>query len=277
MGNFDEYFPFDPGFGASANAARWRKMAHLWMSDGVLQGYTNQLNASAISGGSTTIATGAAFIYGYYCEIANPQSIAVGTNGTIVAKVDLVNEIASIYYKDGSTDYSGYEQDANAWEIPLWLVNGTALSDLRTMIAPVGSLEWFATSAGPVTVVSGTPYQGSFLTPRIPYKAAIRIDGTLLVTFSDASAAQSAACSLTFEYGQGDQQIGAAMTPAIPGSGPATVPVSVPVASSLLLTTAQVSQGKKTMGWRVSAGTGPQIQIANLTLSARMIQTPTLL
>src|SRR4029077_3359340 len=123
-------------------------------------------------------------------------TVPVAATGTILAKVDYTNEICSAYYKDGATDYSGYEQSTNNWEIPLWLLNSGTLTDLRNLITPVGGLEWFVTAAGPISVVNGTPYQGDLLTPRLPYKASVRVDGTLLVTFSNAASAQSAACSL---------------------------------------------------------------------------------
>ena len=37
----DEFFPFDIGHGQPANTTRWRKMAQLWQSDGVVTGYLN--------------------------------------------------------------------------------------------------------------------------------------------------------------------------------------------------------------------------------------------
>ena len=87
----------------------------------------------------------------------------VGTNGTIVAGVDLTSggQTISIYYRDGVVDYgsnpaSNYEQDASKWEMPLWLVSGTSLIDLRTMLTPGSACGWWGTLAGPVSVASGS-------------------------------------------------------------------------------------------------------------------------
>ena len=95
--------------------------------------------------------------------------------------------------------------------------------------------------------------------------------GTMLVNFSDASAAQSAICQLTYQFGSADQQVTQVATPAIPGSGPAGVPVSVPVALNGLIPT---GQGKKSVGWRVTAGTGPSLTVSTLTAWMMEIGTP---
>jgi hypothetical protein len=279
MGNFDEYFPFDPGFGASANAARWRKMARLWAPDGVLQGYNNGLSASVISGGATTISTGAVFNHGYYCEISNPQSISItGTGtGTIVAKVDMVNEVASIYYKDGATDYgasptTNFEQSASNWEIPLWGVVTPTLTDLRTMVSPGQGVGWWVTSPGPIPVAANQTVQTNFLTARVPYTGMALLRGEILVTFNDSSAGQSAACQLTYQFGSGDQQVTPTTTPAIPGGGPSATALAMPVAISGLI---PVAQGKKTVGWRVTAGAGTStLKLTTLTASLTMLSLP---
>src|SRR5882672_12250454 len=193
MGNFDEFFPFDLGHGATANSARWRKMAQLWMSDGVLANYLNSLSAT-ISAPNVTLTPGAVFIHGYYAEIQTAQTIPVLTNGTIVAKVDYTNKLCSIYYKDGATDYSGYEQSANNWEIPLWLVSGTTLTDLRVMINPSAGLAWWASVVGSAAISASQSAQINILTPRLPYAGSALLRGELLLTYPDASQAQSAIC-----------------------------------------------------------------------------------
>jgi hypothetical protein len=265
MGNFDEYFPFDPGFGASANAARWRKMANLWMADGVLANYLNQLNAT-IAGSVVTVQTGAVFIHGYYAELQNSQTFTVGT-GTVVAQVNFNTEIVALVYRDGVTDYGsgGFEQDTNIWEIPIWgIQGGTTLLDLRNLINPAVGLRWTASQAGASPIGSSTTLQTSFGLARIPYVAQGFLHGTLLLTFSDMSTAQSAICQMTYQWGQPDQQVSPSVTPANSAGFPSGASLSVPVG---LTGVVPVTQGKKTFGWRVTAGTGPGIQVSQLTLS----------
>jgi hypothetical protein len=281
MGNFDEYYPFDIGHGNPANTARWRKMAQLWCIDGVVSNYLSTLTAS-LAGGTATIQPGAVFLHGYYGEVQNAQTISgVGTNGTIVAGVDFNNQVLSIYYRDGVLDYganpaTNYQQDTSKWEMPLWLVTGTGLVDIRTMINPGRAAGWWATAAGPIPVSSTATVQTNFMTLRVPYAGQGLLRGEMLVTFSDASQAQSAICQLTYQFGSSEQQVSPTITPGIPGGGPAGVPVAVPVALSGLV---PVTQGKKGIptggvGWRVTAGTGPGLSVATLTGSLTMLNLP---
>ena len=95
----DEYFPFDLGHGLPANTTRWRKWSSCGpIADGVFAGYLNQLNAT-LAGTTVTVATGGFFIHGYYGEVQNAMAVTgVGTNGTVVAGIDLVGQTISIYY-----------------------------------------------------------------------------------------------------------------------------------------------------------------------------------
>lgn len=269
---FDEFFPFDPGHGASANAARWRKMAQLWAPDGVLNNYLNELNAVPAFP-QVTVQTGAVFIHGYYAELATQQTFTVGTNGTIVAQVNMAinSEVINLVYRDSVTDYgsnpaNSYEQDANIWEIPVWGVSGgNTLLDLRTRINPATGLRWWAQSATTQPIATSTTLQSSFVTARIPYKASGFLHGTLMLQFTDLSQAQSAICQLTYQWGvAGEQQTSPTATPSISGGGPANQSIWMPVS---LTGVVPVTQGKKTAGWRVTAGTGPGIQVASMTLS----------
>lgn len=277
MGNFDEYFPFDPGYGSAANAARWRKMANLWMSDGVVANYpygaaatASQLYASPISGNATTVQPGAVFIHGYYAEISTPQNLSsLGQNGTIVAQVNFNTEVVALLYRDGVTDYgsnpaTSYEQDANIWEIPIWLISAGALVDIRTLINPASGLRWWAQSAGVQPINPGGTLQSSFGVARIPYIASAFLHGTLLLTFTDLSQAQQATCTLTYQYGQGDVQTSPSIVPAITAGGAAGQQLSMPVS---LTGVVPVTPGRKTFGVRVVAGPGPQITVASMSVS----------
>jgi hypothetical protein len=267
MGNFDLFFPWDKGFGAPASSANWRKMAQLWSLDGVLINY-NQMLAATLAGSQVTINPGAVFVHGYYAEVVSAQTINVGVNGTVVAKADLVNENCLIYYKDQAIDYSGYEQDASAWEIPLWLVSGSTLIDLRTWIGCGAGAGWAGSSPGLSTVPSAQTVQLNLLTPRVAYVGAAQLAGSMMVIFSDASQAQSAICQLTYQFGASDQAVTPVITPQIPGGGAAGSPVYHAVSVTGQIT---VGQGKKSVGWRVTAGTGPQIQVSQMTVSMNLV------
>jgi hypothetical protein len=281
--NFDEYFPFDKGFGASANSARWRKMAQLWCPDGVLLNYPAGLPAvtqlfATIASGTVTINPGAAFIHGYYAEVLAAQNVtSVSGNGTIVAGVDLVNEICSIYYKSGATDYSGYTQSLTLWEIPLWLVTGgTTLTDLRTFVTGGQGVTWAGRLDGPVSIATGTTsplVMAQFLVARVPYAGWAKIEGNALITFTDLSTDRTASCQLSYQQGVAGQAQLAPTTPMQPGNsawgaGMALQTLAMPIALS---GTIPVTTGLKTAGWLVSAGTGPGIQVSNMTLSMRLI------
>lgn len=285
MGNFDLQFPWDKGFGTPASSAMWRKMASLWCADGVLANYPtatpNSLSAT-LAGGTVTVNPGACFIHGYYAEIQTAQNITgVGTNGTVLAKADLANENCLIYYKNGATDYAPpgtsnfatfYEQSANNWEIPLWLVSGSTLIDLRTMLNAGRALTWWNTLAGPNVIASGQTAQYNFVTARVPYIGNALLIGTMVLTFTDASQAQSAICQLTYQQGASDQALSPTVTRSVPGTGPAGSPVERDVSLTGLITL--TSLGKKSVGWRVTAGTGPQIQVATLTASMMLAGLP---
>lgn len=245
-------------------------MAQLWMSDGVLANYLNSLSAS-IAASTVTVGTGAVFIHGYYAEVQTAQTIPVLTNGTIVAKVDYSNELCSIYYKDGAVDYSGYEQSVNNWEIPLWLVSTGTLIDLRVMVNPSPGLAWWAVVPGSTSINPSQTAQINILTPRLPYSGSALLRGEILVTFTDSSQAQSAITQLTHQWGSTDQQVSPTITTSRPGGGPAGISNAVVAAISAII---PVTQGKKTVAWRITAGTGPAISVSTLTASLVMVNRP---
>lgn len=274
----DEFFPFDPGFGASANASRWRKMAALWQADGVVNNYLSSLSATQ-SGNQITVNPGGLFIHGYYGELQSAKTFTVGSNGTIVAQANLPtnNEFIQLTYRDGVVDYgtnpsSSYEQDANVWEMPLWLISSGSLVDLRTLIQPGGDLIWWNHSDAAQPVSSGSTIPISFVTARVPYAGWASLQGSALITFTDLSQIQQATCSLVYQYGvTGEQYISPAISPGNTAGATAGQQLSLPVS---LTGWAPVRQGRKTAGWLVTAGNGPQIQISSMTLTMRLGGVP---
>jgi hypothetical protein len=287
---FDEFFPFDPTFGASANAFRWRKMAQLWQADGVRAGWLNQLLATQV-GLTITLQPGAVFVHGYYAESTANKTFTGTNNGTLVAQANLVTSAENIQlvYRDGIMDYgaSGFAQDAtdrNIWEIPLWQMQNGTLVDLRTMINPGGDISWWAQTslATPIAIGSGATNPGGagstqqMLTARVPYAGSALLTGTMLLTFTDLSIAQNAICQLIYQPGVSGEQSPVTpgttppgITPAISGGGPVGQSVSIPVA---LTSWVNVIQGLKYAGWYVKCGAGTAgIQISQMTVSMRLV------
>ena len=96
--------------------------------------------------------------------------------------------------------------------------------------------------------------------------------GTMVLTFSDASQPQTAVCQLTYQQGASDQALSPAITRTIPGTGVSASPVERDVSLTGLIPVTAL--GKKSVGWRVTAGTGPQIQVASLTASMTLTGFP---
>ena len=297
---FDEYFPFDPTFGAPANAFRWRKMAQLWQADGVRANWLSSLVATQ-AGLTITLQTGAVFIHGYYAELTSattnhpwPVTFTGTQNGTLVAQANLgtSNENIQLVYRDGVMDYGSggsnfaqdTTQDRTIWEIPLWQMQNGTLVDLRTMINPGGDISWWAQTSlgGPLSIGTGATNPGGagstqqMLTARVPYAGSALLTGTMLLTFTDLSIAQNAICQLIYQQGVAGEQSPATpgttppgITPAISGGGPAGQSMSIPVA---LTSWVNVVQGLKTAGWYVKAGAGTAgVQISQMTLSMRLV------
>lgn len=302
---FDEFFPFDPG-GApqsgSANAFRWRKMAQLWQADGVRAnwpaGAANVTQLFATQSGLTiTVNPGAVFIHGYYAELTPtttnhpwPLQFTGTQNGTLVAQANLTSsaENVQLVYRDGVMDYgsSGFAQDPadrNIWEIPLWQMQSGTLVDLRTMINPGGDLSWWAqyTGAGIALgsgAINSAAGQGQqMLVARPPYSGSAFLTGSMLLTFTDLSIAQSAVCQLIYQSGAAGEQSPATpgtfppgITPAISGGGPAGQSLSIPV--SLTSWVNVTSPGLKSAGWYVKCGAGTAgIQISQMNLHMRLV------
>jgi hypothetical protein len=132
----DNYFPFDTGSGASATPARWRLMARLWYSSGVVPGYLNACVPS-ISGSVVTIQSGAMWIDGYYGESDSPKTVGVSGNGMVVARMDPTARSIAFYYVAGQ---SVPTQNPNGiYEIPIMQVTGATGTDIRRFSAPTPS------------------------------------------------------------------------------------------------------------------------------------------
>lgn len=270
MGNFDQYFPFDKGFGAPASAALWGKMAAQFSPDGVISAYNNQMGAT-ITGGNITIQTGAAMVHGYYGEVQNPQSFPVGTNGMVVAAVDMSAEVMSIYYKDGVTDYSsspGLIQTSTLWEIPLWLVSGTTPVDRRSFVSPGRGLGAAASASigAYIAMTSGTPYQFNVGTFNFSHPAWVMFTWQAQFRLASASLGADVIWYGTYQYGLPDQQGSYSYEWTWPG-GVTGIYGNVYTIQWPL----SVTPGRKSIGIHVSP-TG-SVSIANMMVSAIQLGT----
>jgi hypothetical protein len=123
----DSFFPFDQGQGLNASQPRWRLMARLFYGSGVVPGYLNQFNAT-LAGGVLTIQSGGAWIDGFYGETAGNKALPV-TNGTVVARMDPTGR--QIIFALLPTPQQPTQNLTDIYEIPLWVITGTSLSDAR--------------------------------------------------------------------------------------------------------------------------------------------------
>jgi microcystin-dependent protein len=122
----DNYFPFDTGPGSAATAARWRLMARVWSTSGVVPNYLNNCNPT-LAGSVVTIDTGALWIDGYYGEIDSPKTVSTTGNGTVVAHMDPNARQITVTF----TTTVLTQSLTGVYEIPLARVTSGALTDIR--------------------------------------------------------------------------------------------------------------------------------------------------
>jgi hypothetical protein len=124
----DQFFPFDTGPGATATPTRWRSMARLFYGSGVVPGNQNQFSCT-LTGGVLTISTGAAWIDGFYGENDAAKTLAISGNGMVVARMDPnLREIMFVFVPSQTVPT---QQPTGIFEIPLYQVTGTTLTDIR--------------------------------------------------------------------------------------------------------------------------------------------------
>ena len=173
----DNYFPFDSGAGAVATAARWRLMARLWSSTGVIPLFLNSL-APTIAGSVVTIAPGAVWIDGYYGESDSPKTLSVSGNGMVVARMDpTAREILFVFVPNQTTP----TRDQNGiYEVPLMQITGGSTgTDIRLFAVeaatavPTGTIFDYAGA----TIPSGWLLCDGSLVSRTTYAALYGILG----------------------------------------------------------------------------------------------------
>ena len=124
-------FPTDAGGGSVSTEARWRQMARLWASSGVVDGYLNKLIPSH-AGGNVTVGTGAAWVDGHYCEQLSSQAVAVASSGLVVIRFTPADNRFQLLWLNG---VSNPTQTTATWELPIARMTGGTMSDVREFVS----------------------------------------------------------------------------------------------------------------------------------------------
>jgi hypothetical protein len=136
----------DTGPGAASGQDRWRAMARLWSTSGVVPAAVSPVpaepNPLSVSwdGANAAVAPGACFVNGFYGAALSPKQVPATVSGLVVARLDPVGQAISLVLLPG-VPAGGHSQDpAGLWDVPLARLNddGTVV-DLRTWAAePMG-------------------------------------------------------------------------------------------------------------------------------------------
>lgn len=87
----ESYYPFDAGAGSTVAESQWQKFARRFVRTGVLVGYLNTLAVSASgSAMQVTLASGGAWIEGFYYENDAPLVVPVSPADASNARIDRI-------------------------------------------------------------------------------------------------------------------------------------------------------------------------------------------
>jgi hypothetical protein len=275
---FDEYFPFDFGHGAPATSARWKKMARLFVPDGIVKSGGDQFASSGddgapgsrtaklqatLTGGNVIVSPGAIVIHGYYAELANAVTIPVSSTGLVIGQVDLVYEVVSLEWVAGVTDYNNLIQSETMWQIPLWLVTGTNLQFVGNNTTPgraLGTTTGFF-NGGWMPINVGQTKTFNFGKARFSHPCLVFFHAFACFSLYDARYAQNAVWSLDLNW----NLPGEILWPTPPttiepffwgGGGGLNGPPWYPVINCSFSCEIWLPAGLYTVGLRVTCGTG---------------------
>lgn len=170
--------PFDES--PIATQSQWSRMARQWGMDGVHASdpLGTALKVTGNGSGSVSLATGEAFVNGFYYNNDATKAIDVTANAGSVARIDTVVLRASmsaktvrVFYKTGGTAPPTLAADeGGVYEIPLAQCTVAAGSSVVTAVNVIDR-RWF-TDRG---VITGAPGDG-----RTAAKGQLRVEGTSL-------------------------------------------------------------------------------------------------
>jgi hypothetical protein len=101
---FSDYGPFDAGTGANRTEAWWRDYARHFLTNGVLNGEQNELEAFGDSTGlQVKVRTGRIFIRSHWAKLTSETTLAIDSNSSgnpridrVVARVDAANNVVEL-------------------------------------------------------------------------------------------------------------------------------------------------------------------------------------
>jgi hypothetical protein len=166
------FFPFDAGAGSDSRESQWAKMARHWLNTGVIEDYLNELLVTADGSGMTvSVATGGAWIEGFYFESDAAEALTIQPAHATVARTDRVvvqldrtaNAIDFAVLKgveDGSLTATALTQTDTLYEISL----ATVLVDAAVGVIAAGKEADTRTYAGNLSrsdaIAAYTPLAG---------------------------------------------------------------------------------------------------------------------
>jgi hypothetical protein len=121
-------WPTDAADGSVANEDRWRKMARHWAPSGVAYGVGGEL-APSLTMPNLTVAPGACWVDGHYCELTGSQVLTATANGLAVVRFDPVANTAELLWRDAVSTPT--QNPTGTWELPIAQTVSSVLADLR--------------------------------------------------------------------------------------------------------------------------------------------------
>lgn len=152
--DFHEYFPYDSGLGANSTETRWRKMAQVWETGGVVFGLGH-----SFVGDACTIQPGAVWVGGNYGEITEAVTIGVPAAATwVVARNDTVASKIEITTVPGTSTNPPVDTPTIFYQ-PILNRSGGSVFDMRRFVDrhPRGLLAYVQSSGQTSIPGNGQP------------------------------------------------------------------------------------------------------------------------
>lgn len=208
----ETYFPFDAGAGANTTEDGWAKMARLWLRTGVLRGELNALAVSAPGSGMTVnVATGRAFIEGFFYENDAIKALAISaadpTNpriDRIVVRLDRTANTMTAMVITGTPAGSPVAPAALSGSTQFDVTLGTVLVGAAVVIVAADKVTDLRSYAAPILDrldFRSTVDSVADAAIRRTGAAALQVDGSLTVSAAIATPSSVTAAGVVQGYG----------------------------------------------------------------------------
>jgi hypothetical protein len=127
-------WPTDGADGSVSSEARWRKMARMWAPSGVKA--VGDLAPTLVAGPTINVAIGQCWVDGHFGELTAPASIPASSAGLLVVRFTPADNHCELLYRDA---VSTPTQTDPTWELPIALMSGGVLTDVRKIAALGGN------------------------------------------------------------------------------------------------------------------------------------------